>query len=329
MAGPIPNVPTNLVASPGNGSVYLQWSPVVGSTAYYVLRSQDSVNYAQILSTSSTTLYDTTASTGTLYYYEVQSANGNGTSNASAAVSATPVNYGQVSLGQIRLSAQQRADMVNSGFITNAEWNSYINSSYTELYDILVQTYADEYYVATPYSFTTTSVNPPLYALPVDFYKLLGVDLALQSSTNAWLTLKKFTFQSRNRYVYSNNSLSALAVFNLRYRIVGNQIELVPLPASNQTVRLWYVPRPRTLLADSDILDGVSGWDEYIIVDAAIKALQKEESDVQVLMAQKAQLLHRIEAVSSNRDAGEPECASDVRGLYSPGPLGDAPSGGM
>ena len=69
------------------------------------------------------------------------------------------------------------------------------------------------------------------------------------------------------------------------------------------------------MLADSDILDGISGFDEYVIVDAAIKAMQKEESDVSVLMAQKEALKRRIEAAAANRDAGEPESVSDIRGL--------------
>jgi hypothetical protein len=49
-----------------------------------------------------------------------------------------------------------------------------------------------------------------------------------------------------------------------------------------------------------------------VIIDAAIKCLQKEESDVQVLMAQKAAMKRRIEVAASNRDAGSPLSVSDV-----------------
>lgn len=54
-------------------------------------------------------------------------------------------------------------------------------------------------------------------------------------------------------------------------------------------------------------LKGVNGWDEYVIIDAAIKCLVKEESDTNVLLLQKQQMLARIEALASNRDAGDPE----------------------
>ncbi len=59
-------------------------------------------------------------------------------------------------------------------------------------------------------------------------------------------------------------------------------------------------------------LKGVNGWDEYVIIDAAIKCLIKEESDVQVLLLQKQQMLKRIEDMAANRDAGDPERVSDT-----------------
>jgi hypothetical protein len=86
------------------------------------------------------------------------------------------------------------------------------------------------------------------------------------------------------------------------------------------------------LLKDTDFCDGVSGWTEYIIIDAAIKALQKEESDVTILAAQKMSMLDRIEAAAENRDAGEPDTLSDTRrytDLYGFGsPSSDGPYGG-
>jgi len=59
-------------------------------------------------------------------------------------------------------------------------------------------------------------------------------------------------------------------------------------------------------------MDEINGFEEYIIIDAAIKCLIKEESDVSVLLAQKQQIMQRIEAMASNRDAGEPERVTDV-----------------
>lgn len=333
MAGPLPVAPNNFLAQPGNGTVYLSWDPVVSATSYTILRSTDNVTFSTLASGILVPNYtDSTAVVGTQYWYQAETVNSNGTSSPTASYTVVCVNYGQMSLLQVRNMAKQRADMVNSGFVSKEEWNSYINQSYTELYDILVQTYADDYYVATPYQFTTDGRYPALYDLPDDLYKLLGVDLGIGAAgANGWMTLRKFSFVSRNRYIYGNTPTSWLGILNLRYRIVGSQLDFVPQPQSGVTIQLWYIPRPSVLLADSAILDGISGWAEYVVVDAAIKAMQKEESDVTVLMAQKQALLQRINAAASNRDAGMPEGQSDVRNLdgsYFGGPFSDVPSGG-
>jgi len=58
--------------------------------------------------------------------------------------------------------------------------------------------------------------------------------------------------------------------------------------------------------------DFYSGWDEYIIIDSAIKIMIKEEADATALLLQKNQIKERIITESQNRDAGEPEVVTDV-----------------
>lgn len=331
MPGPLPPVPSNFLVQSGNGQVYLNWNRAVGSSGYYVLRSTDSINYSQLTSTSSLFYYDSDVSPGTQYSYEIQSWNGNGNGLTTDPVSITCLNYGQSSLGSIRLAAQQRADQVNSNFVTTQEWNSYINHSYNELYDIMVQAYGQEYFAAST-AFLTDGRNPALYPLPDRLYKLMGVDLGIAPLNNYFLTLKNFQFISRNRFLYGTPPISFLGFNDIRYRMIGNQIQFIPTPQASQTIRIWYVPRPATLLADSDLLEAISGWDEYVIVDAAIKAMQKEESDVTVLVLQKEALRKRIEAAANNRDIGMPEMVSNVRGLDggpNNSPMGDGPIGGF
>ncbi len=316
---PAPSIPQNLIAQQGNGQVYLSWDQVAGATSYPLQRSTDNVNFTAISPAPTTPQYlDTNVIVGTTYYYKVASDNGT-TSSYTNSVSVVPALTGQMSLGQVRLLAQQRADRVNSNFVTKEEWNSYINQSYAELYDLLVTLYED-YYVAAPLTFITDgSTNQ--YTLPNGsnfngapaFYKLLGADCGLGANGNAWVTLHKFDFISRNRYVFPNVTSTFLGVFNLRYRVVGNTLFFIPTPSANQYIRLWYIPRVNTLLKDSDMLESVSGWIEYVIVDAAIKCLQKEESDVSVLLAQKQMLIDRIQSSAMNRDAGQPDTISDIR----------------
>jgi len=308
----IPATPSNVIVQQGNGEVLVSWDIVAGATSYPVLRSTDGVTYASLGSAATNSYLDTTVVLNTLYYYQVRSTNGSGTSSASSGLQIIPTTASDMSLGALRLAAQQRADRVNSNFVGTAEWNSYINQSYFELYDLLVDAYEDYFMTSTQF---TTNGTDNYFTLPTDFYKLLGVDLGLQSS-NGRVTLKKYDFIERNRYVFPNLNANFLGVFNLRYRLMGNRLTFIPTPSAAQNVTVWYIPKLSVLLQDTDVANGISGWTEYVIVDAAIKALQKEESNeaVQVLFIQKQALIKRIEEAAMNRDAGQGDTISPTRG---------------
>jgi hypothetical protein len=224
-----------------------------------------------------------------------------------------------LTLAQLRTLAKQESDMENSTFISESEWNNYINQSYFELYDLLCQKYGDDYF-SNNITFTTDGTsqlyplpNGTLYSAAAAFYKLLGVDLALSTSNDSFVTIRRFNMSDRNRYAVPNFQ-SFYGVTNLRYRLNGNNLWLTPIPAAGQTIQLWYVPRLTPLSSDSDTCDGISGWNEYIIVDAAIKAKDKEESDVSVLGQRKLMLIQRIESAAENRDAANPMTVSDNMG---------------
>lgn len=343
-----PNTPQNVLLQQGNGQIFVSWDAAAGATSYSVKRSTNNSTFSVVATPSVLNYLDTSVTVGVEYWYEVAAVGAGGTSAYSESQSQVPAMNGDMTLGQIRLLAQQEADRVNSNFVTVPEWNNYINQSAFELYDLLTTVYED-YNIAEPTMFTTDGVTSQ-YDLPngVDsytdqdgnsfvakpFYKLVGVDLGLDGGANAWVTIQKFDFISRNRYVYPNITSTFLGVFNLRYRIMGTKLFFIPTPSAGQTVRLWYIPRMTQLLKDTDILSGVSGWIEYVIVDAAIKALNKEESDTSALMARKQMLKQRIEESSMNRDAGSPDTISATRGYGNSsgsgwGPNGDGSCGGF
>lgn len=315
----IPAIPTNFALQQGDGQAFLSWDIIAGATSYSVQRSVDGVTFTVIGTPSLNQYLDESVSINTQYYYQIASVNVSGTSGYTSAQSIIPTLSGQISLGELRLRSQQAADRVNSQFLSLTEWNYNINQSAKELYDLLITVYED-YYVAPRLQFQTDGSTQG-YALPNGqnysgapaFYKLYGVDCGLDTSDNAWITLKKFDFIQRNRYVYPQITTSLLGVFNLRYRLVGNQIMFIPIPSGGQILGLWYFPRRPWMLKDTDICDGVNGWEEYIITDAAIKALRKEESDTTTLMNEKQMLIKRINDSAMNRDAGIPDTISDTR----------------
>jgi len=122
--------------------------------------------------------------------------------------------------------------------------NSYINASYYELYDLLVQKYGNDYYVKE-YSFNLVG-NQSRYDLPDDFYKLLGVDLEIGSGPDGYVSLRPFSLAERNRYSTANVQ-TWIGVTNLRYRLSGNKLWFTPSPQTGQTIRIWYIPRLKPL----------------------------------------------------------------------------------
>lgn len=333
MAG-VAGIPQNLSVQTGNQQVLVAWNLVAGATTYQIYRSLDNVNFTTLVTISgnplATSYLDTAVALGTQYWYTVQASN-DGTTFSSATISQSviPSASGELSLSSIRQQAKLRADRENSNFVTDSEWNNYINTSMYELYDLLITVYED-YYLATPISFVSDGITY-LYSLPNGsnsfinnltgqtfvppaLYKLQGVDLALQTANNAFVTINKFNFIDRNRFVYPNTASTIYGVFNLQYRMMGSNIEFIPTPSAGQQIRLWYIPRLTNLLQDTDTtVTGISGWNEYIIVKAAYYALTKEESDTSSLVMQLQALNDRIISSASNRDAGQPDKISDTR----------------
>ena len=341
-----------------------------------------------------------------------------------------------MTLPEIREAVRQRADMVNSEFVSDAELSGYVNQSLFALYDLLVTTYGEDYFVEEASAVTD---GGEFVELPRDFYKLLGVDL-LVSGAQGRVTLRQFTRMERNRASLPGVYLDPWT--SLRYRLRAGKLWLTPYPTTGQQLRVMYVPRMATLeepfaiavsgvnqsktsntasltlsftgatagdltltptsatpgateylvgrtdsetaaniaralpdaltLAgytgelvvtakgavvtvalgsdapdvgvvsdDADKLevsggtqtglthpalglysfprveaetysDGVSGWLEFVILDAAVKCLQKEESDTRVLQEQRAGVIRRIIDSAPNRDAAEPARVADV-----------------
>ena len=147
------------------------------------------------------------------------------------------------------------------------------------------------------------------------FYKLVSVDLGVNTSNNAWVTINRFNWIDRNNYVYPNSTSTIYGVYNMRYRLMGNNLVLIPTPAGNQQLRITYQPRLPALLQDTDLTNiGWSGWLRYPIVRAAKYALEKEEgSDTGKLDQELMFLKTRIEQTAVNRDVGQADTISMTR----------------
>ncbi len=328
----VPYQPQNLSAEQADGNILLTWSGSLGATSYTVERSTDGVNYSDIETLGLVNQYvDELPGVGILYYYKVYATNSSGDSPSSTAVQMVAAPPSEMSLGELRLRSQQTADRVNSQFVITSEWNAFIRLAMYELYDLLITSYEDLFSSET--AFINTNGTTQNYPIPNGYdnylggtyggasgtpskalYKLAGMDLGINTSNNAWVTLRKFNFIDRNRYVYPNSTSTIYGVYNMAYRMMGDFFNIIPTPAGNQQIRLWYAPKLPALLSDTDLTTiGYSGWLRYPIVRAAKYALDKEESNTAHLDNELLYLKQRIEQTSQNRDDGVPDTISNTR----------------
>ncbi len=346
----VPYQPQNLDAQQADGNILLTWSGSLNATGYVVQRGTDGINFTTLATLGIVNQYlDSLPGTGTLYYYQVAATNTSGTSTYSSIVSMVAAPPSEMSLAELRLRAQQTADRVGSQFVTTSEWNAFLRLAMYELYDLLITSYEDLF--ASSSALIDTNGTTQNYAIPngvsnylggtyggasgtpsLALYKLAGMDLGANTSNNAWVTLRKFNFIDRNKYVYPNSTSTIYGVYNMAYRLMGDFINIIPTPAGSQQLRIWYSPKLPALLQDTDITTlGYSGWLRYPIVRAAKYALDKEEgSDTSKLDTEIAFLKQRIEQASQNRDDGVPDTISNTRGdpLYNNG-FGSGGSGGQ
>lgn len=357
----IPYSVNGIYITTGNGQICLNWQIVSGATAYVVQRSTDGVNFSNVSTAAPNLFVDTTVVIGTQYYYQVASQNAAGTSSFVSVgtndlpLTITPCAPGQINLGYLRYQSRLRADMLMSQFVTDDECNIMINQSNTELYDILVCKFGEDYFKAPLQVFSTNGAQ--FYPLPngMNFlntngvpdpngqpapacYKVIGLDLnsygANLSNATGWVSMSRFNISDRNKYnlflgAASNNVAGQYAQF--QYREIGTDLEVLPIN-SGQYLRLWYVPIAKQLLLDTDMLPfSYSGWYEYVVVDVAAKMLAKQEFYQQAaeLVTRKQALEIRIETSAANRDVGQPNTATNSRAMLGDPNFPDSSVGGF
>lgn len=317
---PIGNVitPTDFAALSAQGQVYLSWNNPPLTNIFYINRSLDNVTFTNIGSTVANTFSDTTGIVGAVYYYTVQASNGTNSSPPTLSQVGQSLIIGTTTVGNLILEAQQRTNRENFDNITSQEWTSMISQSYKWLYNLLIQKFGNDYFIAPPYSYTTTGQLDPIYQaqvfpLPPDFYKLMRCEVALNpQDPNSWVTLRQFEAIQANLWNFPN-VYTFYGITNLRYRLWGSNLQIVPIASAGQTIRIWYSPRPTQLINLTDIVDGISAFEELMVVDVCIKALAKTEEDPSIFILQKKELLQEVEEAAENRNVGEPQTVSDSR----------------
>lgn len=193
--------------------------------------------------------------------------------------------------------------MVGSAFVADSATglDAWINEANQKLHGMLVDA-LDEEYVSSSSSFTTLAATSD-YAVPSGFYKLYGVDLDYHGVMRS---LKQYTRAERNVY------REVRPEYLPRYSLVGSSIRLYPIPSPGLSGAILYAPEATALVNGSDTVNYPNGWERFIVIDAAIQALAKEESDVRTLAAERAAIIKEIEQTKEQRDLATPKRVVDL-----------------
>lgn len=227
----------------------------------------------------------------------------------------------QRQLVDLRNDARLRSDRVNAlARHTNVDVNRYINEAILELYRLLVGVRGAEWFSAVHPNLVTNGTTT-LFALVDNFAELLSVRIDYGGGN---------TYQLEP---YSNNeeaellSLATMSSGSTRPRyairapvqdpdgIAPTFLEVLPAPRTGGIIVVRYLPLPPTLTNDDDALNGFVGWEEYVVVSAAIKICERDDMGEKLarLTARKLELVGQINALGGKRDQGRAARLVDVR----------------
>jgi hypothetical protein len=207
-------------------------------------------------------------------------------------------------LAELREEVRQRADVEDAtAWLPNAELTRYINQSIARLYDKITQ--ADEGNFVT-LTVDNTSAGSNSLGLAGDFYKLIHVEVDLGGDKPQ--ALNRWSFKERHLY----GSSGWVAGEPIAYRLTGSILNFMPTPEAAHALSIWYIPAITDLADDADTFDGRNGWEEWVVLDAAIKVKAKEETDIGELVHERDALWADICPSVAHQDQSGPDYVQDV-----------------
>lgn len=228
-------------------------------------------------------------------------------------------------VSEILARARSRTGKTNSTFVADStDGIPWVDEAHRELYELLVTTYGDEYFMQTSSilsvsagaestSITQLDTGPggavePTYRVP---WKIVRVDVDFDDIR---VPMSQFSFSDA---VLDDTSHTWERGVDIRYRWADTKLYWNPRPSAAQTVKVYFVPVVQELDVLGDSIEPVcEPWYEYLVACVCLKVAQKERDSeaVQMFMAEKADIRARLIASAPARDIGQPQTIADVRG---------------
>lgn len=198
----------------------------------------------------------------------------------------------------------------------------YVNQGYAELRDLLIEARGASYYrVSTPWSFTTTA-DTYYYSgsFPALFMRLISV--RVDDDGREGIMLEQMQPLQEARLL---DEACPAETWPTHYDLRPLGISLYPRHAAGLTVTVEYIAATTDVTdSSSSYVDGVDGWEEYIVAFAA-RCIAFKDEEYQLagaLLQEMERMAARIKKMAPHRDAFRPRRVQDVRGVRMAGRMG-------
>lgn len=197
---------------------------------------------------------------------------------------------------QIRDRVRTAADIVSeTARYPDAELNGYINDSYRELVKLLAR-HSLQRDTANQ---TVTTTGAATYPMPADHV----ATVAVYRYDGCWIELDKKCYTDRPFGATQNDETGTACAYDIK-RLAGTKsIEFYPRPSGEDYV-ISYIPFT-ALSSDTDVANGATDYEDYIVYDATIACLLREGSSIADAAAKFEEVKSQVKADARTEEMGK------------------------
>jgi hypothetical protein len=130
-----------------------------------------------------------------------------------------------------------------------------------------------EFQPIASYEIPTDGANT-MFALPSDFRSLLMVQYETDDERRFWLT----PYELHERAHLTSSDVVENSLMARSYRVMGGNIELLPMPPDDHEATVWYATTMTQLAGDAETFDTMDRLDSYVIWWAAREIAMEREA---------------------------------------------------
>lgn len=238
-----------------------------------------------------------------------------------------------VSADELEQRVRERADMVDSQFVHSAEVQRFLEAAWQELYALMVASGEDLFVrrariISSAADPLVTETGQVIVTENGDVLIVGGI-VATSSYINLPAQVKALRLirhvdglrlRKSTLHDLENMNFSTQRRKPLYYRLEMDpaneflRLELTPTPDKSYSFDVFYVPAISLseFLVTSHVSVPVRGWDEFIVLTATAKCLNKEETDIANVMKEREGLAERIKNDLSPFDKSEPDVVAQI-----------------